>query len=102
VESALDVPKVRVTGISILILLTIPIAANILLSGNLPACMMVIYQTISAKINEKKEGMTYFTICEIRSQVSLSDFSFLIRACEVVSLYVARIYSKGSVISLNL
>ena len=57
-DSALDVPNVSVTGISILILLTIPIAANIVVSGYLPAYISVIYQTISAKSNEKKDGTT--------------------------------------------
>lgn len=43
---------------SILMLLTIPIAAKTLLSGILPAYMIVIYQTMSAKIRENNDGTT--------------------------------------------
>jgi hypothetical protein len=70
VERALEVPNVRVTGINMLMLFTIPIPARILLSGDLPAWMIVIYQTTSARIKEKKDGIICATICLTRSHVS--------------------------------
>lgn len=69
-HKALDVPKVNETGIIMLRLLTIPIAARICSSFCLPATIRLIYQMTSAKTNDKKDGRT---ICKI---VLISDHEF--------------------------
>lgn len=40
--------------------------------------MMVIYQTTSVKISERKVGITYCTTCEIRDIELSGDISFFL------------------------
>jgi hypothetical protein len=47
---------------------------------------MVIYQTMSAKMSEKKDGTTCLTIWVISSQVYSSSFALVMIAWEVVAL----------------